>query len=362
MVEIAVNKTRLMKKTILILMAFATMLVGCKKVEVKYTYSPTEPRAGQLVKFSNQSSAGESWSWDFGDNNNSILKNPSHTFKKPGTYIVTLMVDSTKHNTCSHVVTVYDTIPTFVVSTDSICHYTDVTLTANVYNPFGYTLSYDWDLPEDSEITSGSTTSKEIVAHFKTYSKSQNDSIQIGLTIVQNGKTSHRIRKFIIHTTKAPSIVMQKTDQTVLCQHMINGYIEAPTIGDSEDVEMIELSSDTIVVFNGVTFRASQMQDIFPSLSIKRMQIDVVTQKWYIFTEEGLFVANFDGQHIVSIDTDATGGICIDNMRNRLYWASNSGLKAMPLVKSKNNLFATTPELYNTISDIDRIVVNNNLK
>ena len=351
-----------MKKTILILMAFATMLVGCKKVEVKYTYSPTEPRAGQLVKFSNQSSAGESWNWDFGDNNYSILKNPSHTFKKPGTYIVTLTVDSAKYNTCNHVVTVYDTIPTFVVSTDSICHYTDVTLTANVYNPFGYTLSYNWDLPKDCEITSGSTTSKAIIAHFKTYSKSQNDSLQIGLTITQNGKTFNRIRKFIVHKTAAPSIIMQKTDKTVLSQHMINGYIENPTAGDSEDAAMLELSSDTVVVFNGVTFHASQMQDIFPGLSIKRIQIDVVTQKWYISTDEGLFVANFDGQYIVSVDTDAIGAICIDNMRNRLYWASNSGLKAMPLVKSKNNLFATTPELYNTISDIDRIVVNNNLK
>ena len=259
-------------------------------------------------------------------------------------------------------VTVYDTIPTFVVSTDSICHYTDVTLTANVYNPFGYTLLYEWTLPDDCVITSGSTTSKAIVAHFKSYGKDQNDSVQIGLTITQNGKTFNRTRKFIVHKTVAPSIIMQKTDKTVLCQHMINGYIEDPTAGDSEDATMLELSSDTAIVFNGVTFLASQMQDIFPGLSIKRLQIDVVTQKWYITTDEGLFVANFDGQHVMSIDTDAIGAICIDNTRNRLYWASNSGLKAMPLVKSKNNQFATTPELYNTISDIDRIVVNNNLK
>ena len=31
----------------------------------------------------------------------------------------------------------------------------------------------------------------------------------------------------------------------------------------------------------------------------------------------------------------------------------------MPLIKSINNQFATIPELYNSISDIDRIVVNN---
>ena len=64
-------------------MAFAMILAGCKKVDVDFSYSPTEPRAGQLVKFSNLSSAGENWSWNFGDNTSSVLKNPSHTFKKP---------------------------------------------------------------------------------------------------------------------------------------------------------------------------------------------------------------------------------------------------------------------------------------
>ena len=91
-------------------MAFAMIFAGCKKVDVDFNYSPTEPRAGQLVKFSNQSSAGENWSWDFGDNTNSVLKNPSHTFKKPGTYVVTLMVDSAKYNTCSHTVILFSDI------------------------------------------------------------------------------------------------------------------------------------------------------------------------------------------------------------------------------------------------------------
>ena len=116
-------------------MAFAMVIAGCKKVDVDFTFSPTEPKAGEAVKFTNKSSAGEKWGWNFGDNSTSVSKHPSHTFKKPGTYLVTLMVDSAKYNTCSHSVTVYDTVPTFVTSTDSICHYTDVTLTANVYNP-----------------------------------------------------------------------------------------------------------------------------------------------------------------------------------------------------------------------------------
>ena len=152
-----------MNKYMMICFALAIMIVGCKKVEVDFTFSPTEPKAGQLVKFSNHSSEGEDWSWDFGDKTTSVLKNPHHTFTKPGTYTVTLMVDSAKYNTYSRTITVYDTVPSFVASTDSICHYTDVVLTANVYNPYGYKLTYAWDLPENCVITSGTLTDKVVV-------------------------------------------------------------------------------------------------------------------------------------------------------------------------------------------------------
>lgn len=347
-----------MKKTMMICIAFAIMIAGCKRVDVDFKYSPTEPRAGQAVKFSNLSDAGEDWAWDFGDNATSVIKNPSHTFRKPGTYTVTLMVDSAKYNTRSHTITVYDTIPTFVASSDSICHYTDVTLTANVYNPFAYPLTYQWALPDGCELVAGTLESKAITVYFKEYGK----TVSVGLTITQNNKTYPIARDLHIYETKAPAIIMQMANNTVMRQRMINTYIEDPIDVDSEDIHLFEVLSDTMVTFNGVTFYASQMQDILPNQAIERLQIDAMAQKWYFITTEGLFVANFNGDNIVSVDADATGGVYVDIERNRLYWATNSGLKAMPLIKSKNNQFATIPELYNSISDIDRIVVNNNYK
>ena len=344
-----------MKKTTMICIAFAILVAGCKKVDVDFSYSPLEPRAGQEVKFSNKSNEGESWSWNFGDNVTSMTKHPKHTFKRPGEYQVTLVVDSAKYNTCTRSITVYDTVPTFVVSTDSICHYTDVELTANVYNPFGYALVYQWSLPEGCVLTSGQLDSRRIGVYFQEYGK----TASVALTITQNGKTYEPIqRELKIHQTLSPSIVMELASKYVMRQHMINGYLETPKNADGEDVRLLELYSDTSVVFNGVRFEASQMQAIFPNRSISRLQIDAMAQKWYIVCEEGLMVANFDGQHVQLIDADATGGLYVDAERNRLYWASPSGLKAMPLVKSLNNQFATTPVLYNTISDIDRIVVN----
>lgn len=338
-------------------MAFAMMIAGCKKVDVDFTFSPSEPKAGEVVKFNNSSSAGENWNWDFGDNVTSVLKHPSHTFKKPGEYLVTLMVDSAKHNIYTRTITVYDTIPTFVASTDSICHYTDVVLTANVYNPFNYALTYQWNLPEECHLAVGTLESRSITVYFTKYDQ----KATVALTITQNGKVYSPEKTFDIYETKAPAIVMGRTKMP-LRQRMINGYLEEPIDANSEDKNLLQSSSDTTVTFNGVTFYASKMQAIFPNHTILRLQMDKVEQKWYITTPEGLYVANFNGQHITLIDPEATGAIYVDAQRNRLYWATNSGLKAMPLIKSKNNQFATTPELYNNISDIDRIVVNNNLQ
>jgi hypothetical protein len=170
---------------------------------------------------------------------------------------------------------------------------------------------------------------------------------------------------FDVYLTLAPSIVTRTTEHTVLRQRMIYDRFEYPSSATAEDVRIIELTNDTAVTFNGQTFYASLMANTvtgFAGLTINHIQIDAMAQKWYITTQEGLFIANFDGQNKVLIDQDATGGLYVDIIRNCLYWASNSGLKAMPLIKSKNNQFATNPELYNSISDIDRIVVNNNYR
>lgn len=348
-----------MKKIIIIAFALA-MIVGCKKVDVKFDYSPAEPRAGQTVSFTNRSSAGESWLWTFGDNATSLLKSPNKVYKKPGEYVVTLMVDSAKYLTHSKVIVVYDTVPTFVCSSDSILHYQDVTFTANVYNPFNHELIYDWVLPDDCKIVAGSRTSRSIAVYFTTVGKK---SVKLNLT---QKDTPYAIEKvFDVHLTLAPSIVMRTTEHTVLRQRMINDRFEYPSSATAEDVRIIELTNDTAVTFNGQTFYASLMANTvagFAGLTINHIQIDAMAQKWYITTPDGLFVANMDGSYLESIDPDATGAIFVDTYRNRIYWASNKGVYGMPLVKSKNNRFTTTPLQYNDLTNVDLIVVNEKLQ
>lgn len=348
-----------MKKIIIIGFALA-MIVGCKKVDVNFDYSPAEPKAGESITFTNRSSAGESWTWTFGDNATSLLKNPKKIYKKPGEYVVTLMVDSAKYLTHSKVIVVYDTVPTFVSSSDSILHYQDVTFTANVYNPFNYELIYDWVLPEDCKIVSGSRTSKTVTAYFTTVGKK---SVELNLT---QKDTPYNIQKeFDVHLTKAPAIVMRKTDMTVVRQRMINDRLEQVNMATAEDVHLIEQTNDTIVTFNGKTFYASQMANTiagFTGVTISHIQIDAMAQKWYITTPEGLFVANMDGSYMESIDSNATGAIFVDANRNRIYWATSNGVYAMALVKSKNNRFTTTPTQYNDLTNVDLIVVNEKLQ
>ena len=265
------------------------------------------------------------------------------------------MVDSAKYNTASHTITVYDTVPTFVASSDSILHCQDVTFTANIYNPFNYPLSYQWHISDNCVLTSGNLTNRSITVYFK--SPIAKDSVQ--LTIKQGDNEYPVItRYYTIYETLAPAIVMNDQKDTWR-QRIINDRLDTVRRSqEEEDILYLSATTDTMVNFNGRDFYASKMQDIFPTQQIQRLQIDAMAQKWYITTDEGLFVANFNGQYLAQIDANAIGALYVDAPRNMLYWATPEGLKAMALIKSKNNLFSTTPILYNSISDIDRIVVN----
>lgn len=56
-----------------------------------FTTSPTNITLGQSVQFNDQSSCSPTnWNWNFGDGNESTLRNPLHTYLIPGTYTVTL--------------------------------------------------------------------------------------------------------------------------------------------------------------------------------------------------------------------------------------------------------------------------------
>jgi PKD repeat protein len=347
-----------MNKSITLITALFALCVACKRIDVDFSYNPTTPKAGEVVTFSNLSTAGEKWAWNFGDNESNLAKNPKHIYKKPGTYLVTLMVDSSKYHTCTREITVYDTVPTFVCSTDSILHYQEVVFTANVFNPYNQTLTYEWSVSDNCEVLSTTNTGQKLRVLFK--SPTAEESVQLTLSL--NGKKHEICHTYEVHLTQAPAIVQQLTNHTILRQRMINDRIEMPTPATKNDAELIDNCTDTSVNFNGTTFYASTIASVingFQGMNIQRIQLDAMAQKWYIITHDGLFVSNFDGSNLVSIDPKATGAIYVDATRNRILWASTKGLMGMPLVKSKNNQFTTQPLSYNDIDNIALITVNN---
>lgn len=68
--------------------------VGIKDIQIQIAPLPKMDfdftANDKLVQFSNNSTHSNSFLWDFGDNNSSIVKNPSHSYAADGNYTVTL--------------------------------------------------------------------------------------------------------------------------------------------------------------------------------------------------------------------------------------------------------------------------------
>ena len=139
-----------------ILAALLTMIVSsCSKGEIDFSYTPADPRCGQTISFCNTSTKGDSdskWEWVFGDGATSTLKSPSKIYRKAGTYMVTLTLDKKKFQRVAKEVVVFDSVPSFTCSADTIGTFQDVTFKALTYNPNNLKLEYEWVMPASAEI------------------------------------------------------------------------------------------------------------------------------------------------------------------------------------------------------------------
>ena len=322
------------------------MLIACKKNEVDFSYSPTEPRAGQAVQFTNLSSSGEDWSWAFGDGATSTLKSPTHTYKKPGTYRVVLKVDDKNYWTETKEVTVYDTIPTFV-SEDSVFYiYQDYTFTANVYNPYNYELSYLWTL-QDTVIADESA----ITCCFT----QPNDSAQIALRVIQNGDTTVITKRFYVED-KATNSLLLRTAEGDYRQRIFGDRAEEPKI-DAGAASLLDSEQDTVQVYNGKTFRLSELQTIFPELQ----GFHIAYRKIY-YRADGLWVANIDGANPVQIDATDCVAMTLDMTDSRIYWANEKGVWYLPFIGSDNNKFVTVPTPLNSMNQVTKLAADGELR
>lgn len=319
-----------MKPIHILCVLLLTFTTACKHITTEFTYSPLQPKAGETVNFFNLSSGGEDWTWDFGDNATSTNKNPNHSYKKAGTYTVTLTAAyKSQRKTISATIQVVDSIPDFTVSTDSILVFEPVNLTASVWNPFDYPLTCQWGIDTTcTTLAQGTLEDKQISVYF-----TQHDTAITVRLLVTLGKQTFPIEKqLFVHDQPAIALLMLQ-DGTAYRQRLFtNSRLEKPEKATyAEANTLLSLMPDTI---------------------------DRLGRKIY-YRKHGLYVANANGSNPVQICSDEVSALLVDGADNRLYWATDKGVWRMPLIQTSNNHFAFIPEQINTLGIVSKLAKDN---
>ncbi len=133
---------------------FQFNVADCNFDVVSSFFVPQKNCAGNPITFNNRSQGGIRYSWNFGDSNTladtSNLKNPSYTYKIPGTYTITLVTSSSVCiDTSDYEITV---IPNFVVKLPKdtlVCGNFSKLLSSNLSNSPGKT--FQWSTGQNSK-------------------------------------------------------------------------------------------------------------------------------------------------------------------------------------------------------------------
>lgn len=340
-----------MKKTFLLL-TLCCALIACRKTQVDFTFSPTAPRAGETVRFTNLSSSGEEWEWSFGDGAISTLKSPGHTYKRPGSYLVVLKVDKKNSLRETKEITVYDTIPTFVCEDSVFYIYEDYTFTANVYNPYNYEVEYEWTLPANT-LYAVITDTVPGDGSLHLYFIKPMDEAPIWLNVIMNGDTMHIEKTFPVRDTTLNSMLIRTTDGDYR-QRIFGDRAEQPQL-DAAATPILDAEQDTVQTYNGFEFKLSELKTVFPELE----GFHIANRKiYYRESGGGLWVANIDGTNAVQIDEAECLAMTLDTHDSRIYWANAQGVWYMPFIGSDNNKFVTTPLQLNNLSDVTKLAAN----
>ena len=317
-------------------------LIACKKYSVDFSYSPTAPRAGEAVQFSNLSSLGEEWAWSFGDGASSTIKSPTHTFKQPGTYRVVLKVDKKASCTKTKEITIYDTIPTYSCEDSVLCVYKDFLFRALVYNPYNYTVAYEWRV-NDSVVGDASTLTMCFTQ--------PEESLRLSLKVTMPDKETVSEKIWRIYDRETNSVLL-RTNGGDYRQRIFGDRAEAALL-DASATELLDEEIDTAQLYNGRLFTLSDVRSVLPDI----LGFKIASRKIY-YRLDGLWVANIDGSNPVQIDAEECSAMTLDTKDSRIYWANADGVWYMPFVGSDNNKFVTVPEQLNEMTDVTKIAAD----
>ncbi len=337
-----------------ILLCIGCALIACKKTTVDFSYSPTEPRAGQSVSFSNLATDGEKWAWSFGDGGTSTSKSPYHTYKQPGTYTVTLKVDEKKSLTKVKSVTVYDTVPNFTCSdTAAIPIFHDVTFTAQVYNPYSKSVSYAWSIGSNRLYTQLSETNT--AATYSVYFEQASSNPETVRLVVVLDTDTFTVEHTYQITDTATNAMLFRVGEKDYAQRIFGTRYEAPApTTNAEQVALLAAAQDSVQVYNDSTFTLANLSSVFPSIEGFR----IANRKIY-YRAGGLYVANLNGANRVQIESQPTQAVAVDVVNNRLYWAVADSVLYLPLINTENNRYTATPVTINRLGGVTKIAADN---
>lgn len=328
------------------------LLSACKQKTVDFSYSPAQPKAGETVSFTNACDFGEDWAWDFGDNAFTTLKNPTHVYRKPGLYTVTLMVDSTRRYTTTKTLEIFDTVPSFVCDVDTILYFEPVTFRASVWNPFSYKVSYLWQLPEQAVITEGKTEDASLDVMFLTFG----DSLPVSLTVTLNGTTTHITKRFFIRERPSHRL-LSRTDAGDYGQRLFSErYEQARPVSDSSAVATLDNVQDTIDIYGDRVLTRTTLP-VSGHTEVQGFMLDKQARKIY-FRDNGLYVANINGSNTVCLDPRPATALYVDMTGNRLYFANEDGVYRLPLLQTPDNRTEALSEQVNSLIGVRRLAVD----
>ena len=309
---------------------------ACRKVTVDFSYSPTNPKAGQTVTFTNLSLNGEDYAWDFGDNGSASTKGTAHAYNKAGTYMVTL-TESRTHKAATHAVTVTDSLPCIGLCRDTVLAYDTLTAYACIWNPYDHPFTCRWQLDEHTQLIKGDLTDERITVRLTHAIPSGQTQTQasIRLDVTMDGITTTALAQPVI--VSAPSwCVAVRTDQGDFYQRL---YL--PMFEDPHPVDLPVLT------------------EALETANTGREAVDSVEHKHYHATNRGLFVENANLSHRVQLTTDSAGLVIAAMEQQRLFFTTADGVYMLPLIHSFTNQTTDTATLINTLQGVTQMVVTN---
>lgn len=272
---------RTYKTKLLFLLSLVLIFASCQKdITPLFSYSPTKPKAGEKIKFTNETTDGEQWNWFFDDNSSSILKSPTKTYTRPGVYDVTLRVDSNDHFILTKQIVVYDTIPTIIVNSPKVYYQEYFTVKAIIYNPFDDEVNYTWQFSEHAEgdnITNKIAQSEEVTLRYMQHSLDETITLTVNI-----GDTAYTVTKTVwINDVKSNSIIMAAPNEKIFSQRIFEYGQEAHKQWEYTAPENIS----GICVANGLLY-LSDNGNATTKPSIKAISINDLTSETVIASEQ----------------------------------------------------------------------------